>query len=131
MPEQRPEDRRPTGASNTTVHSLSQQLQAAPATPSLLHQEQEVRGLISGVRLWVQSSTNSTSQGLDMSIPSPELDEAEVLFSEIELGPRIGVGCFGEVFKARWRQTTVAVKRLFDQSLAESTLRVRSRHCIM
>ena len=61
-----------------------------------------------------------------MSIPSPELDEAEVLFSEVELGPRIGVGCFGEVFKARWRQTTVAVKRLFDQSLAESTLRVGS-----
>lgn len=51
-------------------------------------------------------------------------EDVEVNFSEVELGPRIGIGCFGEVFRARWRQTTVAVKRLFDQSLSEQSLRV-------
>lgn len=51
-------------------------------------------------------------------------NDVEVDFSEVELGPRIGIGCFGEVFKARWRHTTVAVKRLIDQSLSEQSLRV-------
>lgn len=51
-------------------------------------------------------------------------NDVEVDFSEVELGPRIGLGCFGEVFKARWRQTTVAVKRLFDQSLSQASLKV-------
>ena len=51
-------------------------------------------------------------------------NDVEVDFSEVELGPRIGLGCFGEVFKARWRQTTVAVKRLFDQSLSQESLKV-------
>ena len=51
-------------------------------------------------------------------------EDVEVDFKEVELGPRIGVGCFGEVFRARWRQTTVAVKRLFDQSMSEQSLKV-------
>ena len=51
-------------------------------------------------------------------------EDVEVNFSDVELGPRIGIGCFGEVFRARWRQTTVAVKRLFDQSLSQQSLRV-------
>ncbi len=53
-----------------------------------------------------------------------DANEAEVDFAEVELGPRIGIGCFGEVFKARWRHTTVAVKRLFDQSLSEQSIKV-------
>ena len=51
-------------------------------------------------------------------------EDVEVDFSEVQMGPRIGVGCFGEVFKARWRQTTVAVKRLFDQTLTDHSLKV-------
>lgn len=54
-------------------------------------------------------------------------EDVEVDFSEVQMGPRIGVGCFGEVFKARWRQTTVAVKRLFDQTLTDHSLKVW--HC--
>lgn len=33
---------------------------------------------------------------------------------ELELGRRIGSGSFGEVFRAQWRHTDVAVKRLSD-----------------
>lgn len=70
----------------------------------------------------VQGTSSDSATG-SQSVFS-EANEAEVEFSEIELGPRIGIGCFGEVFKARWRQTTVAVKRLFDQSLSEQSLKV-------
>lgn len=61
---------------------------------------------------------------LQTSVSLPATEEAEVDFDEIELGPRIGIGCFGEVFKARWRQTTVAVKRLFAQSVSEKSIEV-------
>lgn len=36
--------------------------------------------------------------------------------TEIELGRRIGSGSFGEVFRAQWRHTNVAVKRLTNVS---------------
>ena len=57
--------------------------------------------------------------------------DVEVDFSEVELGPRIGLGCFGEVFKARWRQTTIAVKRLYDQSLSQESLKVSRLLCLL
>ena len=57
----------------------------------------------------------------------PEVDDAEIDFASLELGPRIGMGCFGEVFKAHWRQTTVAVKKFLEQSLSDQTLRVSLR----
>lgn len=56
---------------------------------------------------------------------------------EIKIGPRIGKGSFAEVFKARWRGTLVAVKRLPAHSLTpdffedferEAALMKRLRH---
>ena len=70
-----------------------------------------------------EDSQNEQFSQTTSSILSSQ-NEAEVDFSEVELGPRIGIGCFGEVFKARWRHTTVAVKRLFDQSLTEQSIKV-------
>lgn len=73
------------------------------------------------------SLSEATTSTVDDDILAVEAaDDVEVPFEEIELGPRIGVGCFGEVFKARWRQTTVAVKRLFAQTLSENNIKVRS-----
>ena len=44
--------------------------------------------------------------------------------SEIIWGPRIAVGGFAEVFKARWQGTTVAVKKLLatDKKVAQRHL---------
>jgi hypothetical protein len=56
---------------------------------------------------------------------------------EIKIGPRIGKGSFAEVFKARWRGTLVAVKKLPAHSLTpdffedferEAALMKRLRH---
>ena len=46
-----------------------------------------------------------------------EVDEWEIPADEIELGPRIGIGSFGEVYRGTWRLTDVAVKRLLEQDL--------------
>ena len=35
-----------------------------------------------------------------------------ISWDEIELGRRIGAGSYGEVFRAQWRHTDVAVKRI-------------------
>jgi hypothetical protein len=37
---------------------------------------------------------------------------------EITLGPRIGIGSYGEVYKGTWRGTEVAVKRFLEQNLS-------------
>lgn len=61
----------------------------------------------------------------------------QVLPQELKIGPRIGKGSFAEVFKARWRGTLVAVKRLPAHSLTpeffedferEAALMKRLRH---
>jgi hypothetical protein len=49
----------------------------------------------------------------------PGLDDAagawEIDPHEVTLGPRIGIGSYGEVYKGTWRGTEVAVKRFIEQ----------------
>lgn len=61
----------------------------------------------------------------------------QVMPKELKIGPRIGKGSFAEVYKARWRGTLVAVKRLPAHSLTpdffedferEAALMKRLRH---
>ncbi len=40
------------------------------------------------------------------------------------MGPRIGVGSFGEVYRGSWRHTDVAVKRLLDQEVHAAMVKV-------
>ena len=54
-----------------------------------------------------------------------ELDEWEIEADEIELGPRIGIGSYGEVYRGIWRHTDVAVKRLLEQDLTDQLMEVR------
>ncbi|KAL3133959.1 hypothetical protein ABBQ32_008406 [Trebouxia sp. C0010 RCD-2024] len=47
-----------------------------------------------------------------------EPDEWEIDADELELGPRIGIGSFGEVYRGTWRHTDVAVKKFLEQDLS-------------
>lgn len=59
------------------------------------------------------SSSNRLLQAVDLTIQP----------SEILLGERVGIGSFGEVHRALWRNTTeVAVKRILDQELSDAIL---------
>ena len=51
--------------------------------------------------------------------------EWEIEADEITLGPRIGIGSFGEVFRGTWRHTDVAVKRFLEQDLSPQVIAVR------
>jgi hypothetical protein len=60
------------------------------------------------------------------------LEEWEIQPDEIVLGPRIGIGSFGEVYRGIWRQTDVAVKRLLDQEVSQhvSTWGTKCMGCV-
>lgn len=51
-------------------------------------------------------------------------DDWEIDADEVFMGPRIGVGSFGEVYRGSWRHTDVAVKRLLDQDVQENVVQV-------
>ena len=50
--------------------------------------------------------------------PPPEIKEEEeeaewvIKYSELKIGRSIGHGSYGEVYRAQWRQTDVAVKKM-------------------
>lgn len=50
-------------------------------------------------------------------------DPFEIDPSELTVGPRIGLGSFGEVYRGAWRRTEVAIKRLIDQQLTPDGVR--------
>lgn len=50
-------------------------------------------------------------------------DPFEIDPSELTVGPRIGLGSFGEVYRGAWRRTEVAIKRLIDQQLTPEGVR--------
>ena len=54
-------------------------------------------------------------------------DEWEIAAEEILMGPRIGIGSFGEVYRGSWRHTDVAVKRLLEQDYQPTMVKVRMR----
>ena len=57
--------------------------------------------------------------------PPPPVDEDdpyEIDPSDLVVGPRIGIGSFGEVYRAQWRRTDVAVKRLLDGEMGDAAV---------
>lgn len=74
-----------------------------------------------------QVCLSGVGAGSSSSFAAADMDAAEweIDASEIDLGPRIGIGSFGEVFRGTWRHTDVAVKRFLEQDLSPQVLSVR------
>ncbi|KAK9814388.1 hypothetical protein WJX72_005059 [[Myrmecia] bisecta] len=72
----------------------------------------------------IPSGSGSSLQAhpVDLTASLEEPDEWEIPAEEIELGPRIGIGSYGEVYRSTWRHTDVAVKRLLEQDLSPSLI---------
>lgn len=68
------------------------------------------------------SEVPASDHAADVEVP----DEWEIKPEELKVGPRIGFGSFGEVYRGSWRYTDVAVKKLIDQELSPSLLEVGS-----
>ena len=67
------------------------------------------------------------SQQMPVTSQDEAEDEWEIAPEELLLGPRIGVGSFGEVYRGSWRHTDVAVKRLLEQEFSHNIMEVRSK----
>eukprot|EP00891_Asterochloris_glomerata_P009732 jgi/Astpho2/9732/e_gw1.00149.41.1_t len=95
---------------------MSLNLQVGPAAPlaAVLHvPEPSSQGLQA-------SHTPAQESALESA---GEADEWEIPYEELELGPRIGIGSFGEVYKGNWRHTDVAVKRFLEQDLSPQLMK--------
>ncbi|GFH25143.1 mitogen activated protein kinase kinase kinase 3, partial [Haematococcus lacustris] len=57
-------------------------------------------------------------ESLQMAGQPWEIDPGELVF-----GQRLGMGSFGEVFRGEWRGTEVAIKRLLEHTLSDSSMR--------
>lgn len=70
-------------------------------------------------------STFDPSLALIGTADSSLYDDCSIPASEIQLeGPRLAVGSYGEVFKATWNGTDVAVKKLLEQDVCPVVMEV-------
>ncbi|EOA34207.1 hypothetical protein CARUB_v10021716mg [Capsella rubella] len=51
-----------------------------------------------------------------------DVSDCEILWEDITLGERIGLGSYGEVYRGDWHGTEVAVKKFLDQDLTGEAL---------
>ncbi|CAH9094942.1 unnamed protein product [Cuscuta europaea] len=68
---------------------------------------------------------SNTSTGLSLSQINQVLDdvnECEIPWEDLVLGERIGLGSYGEVYRADWNGTEVAVKKFLDQDFSGAAL---------
>ncbi|KAK6921312.1 Serine-threonine/tyrosine-protein kinase, catalytic domain [Dillenia turbinata] len=63
-------------------------------------------------------SAGTDSMKSDVSLE----DVADIQWNEINLGERIGLGSYGEVYRGEWHGTEVAVKRFLDQDISGESL---------
>ncbi|XP_010453242.1 PREDICTED: serine/threonine-protein kinase EDR1-like isoform X1 [Camelina sativa] len=68
----------------------------------------------------VSTVCDSHDQGIN-----PLLGEAakwEIMWEDLQIGERIGIGSYGEVYRAEWNGTEVAVKKFLDQDFSGDAL---------
>ncbi|KNA15902.1 hypothetical protein SOVF_094070 isoform A [Spinacia oleracea] len=63
---------------------------------------------------------SASSARSDMTLD--DVSDCEILWEEITVGERIGLGSYGEVYRGDWRGTEVAVKRFLDQDIFGESL---------
>ncbi|KAG9133842.1 hypothetical protein Leryth_023155 [Lithospermum erythrorhizon] len=71
--------------------------------------------------------TDSSSSSIEFNPPQidPMIDdvgECEIPWEDLDIGERIGLGSYGEVYHADWNGTEVAVKKFLDQDFSGAAL---------
>ncbi|PKA63645.1 Serine/threonine-protein kinase EDR1 [Apostasia shenzhenica] len=65
-------------------------------------------------------SGGSEKKGINLILDS--VGEWEIRWEDLHIGERIGLGSYGEVYRADWNGTDVAVKKFLDQDLSGDAL---------
>ncbi|XP_054804335.1 serine/threonine-protein kinase EDR1-like isoform X2 [Prosopis cineraria] len=68
------------------------------------------------------SSIDSIAIGGDQILDDVDVGECEIPWEDFIIGERIGLGSYGEVFRADWNGTEVAVKKFLDQDFSGAAL---------
>ncbi|KAL1557310.1 mitogen-activated protein kinase kinase kinase [Salvia divinorum] len=68
------------------------------------------------------SSRDVDASGNNVQIEPVLNGVAEILWEDLQIGERIGIGSYGEVYRAEWNGTEVAVKRFMKQDISGDAL---------
>ncbi|CAA2959682.1 serine threonine- kinase EDR1 [Olea europaea subsp. europaea] len=68
------------------------------------------------------SNQSSDSKNQNMKNDPVLSGVAEILWEDLQIGERIGIGSYGEVYRAEWNGTEVAVKRFMNQDISGTAL---------
>ncbi|CAO2818127.1 unnamed protein product [Amaranthus hypochondriacus] len=94
--------------------------------------ERDTSGANSEERTSDRSAGGDSASSARSDMQLDDVSDCEILWEEITLGERIGLGSYGEVYRGDWRGTEVAVKRFLDQDIyGESLEEFRSEVRIM
>ncbi|KAL2525618.1 Protein kinase superfamily protein [Abeliophyllum distichum] len=64
------------------------------------------------------SNQSSASKNQNMKNDPVLSGVAEILWEDLQIGERIGIGSYGEVYRAEWNGTEVAVKKFMNQDIS-------------
>ncbi|KAG9459192.1 hypothetical protein H6P81_003700 [Aristolochia fimbriata] len=68
------------------------------------------------------SDKSTENESVRSDVTLDDVSEWEIQWEEINLGERIGLGSYGEVYRGEWHGTEVAVKRFLDQDISGDAL---------
>ncbi|KAI9098949.1 hypothetical protein K1719_024716 [Acacia pycnantha] len=68
------------------------------------------------------SPIDSIAIGGDQILDDVDVGDCEIPWEDLIIGERIGLGSYGEVFRADWNGTEVAVKKFLDQDFSGAAL---------
>ncbi|XP_065851652.1 serine/threonine-protein kinase EDR1 [Euphorbia lathyris] len=68
------------------------------------------------------SSIDSSRNKFDQIFDDADVGECEIPWEDLDIGERIGLGSYGEVYHADWNGTEVAVKKFLDQDFSGAAL---------
>ncbi|KAL0347929.1 UNVERIFIED_CONTAM: Serine/threonine-protein kinase EDR1 [Sesamum angustifolium] len=89
-------------------------------------QKESMRDRLIGTSMKLMETEGaSCSLDLGANFVDPEIDdvgECEIVWEDLVLGERIGLGSYGEVYHADWNGTEVAVKKFLDQDFSGAAL---------
>ncbi|KAF3785792.1 Serine/threonine-protein kinase [Nymphaea thermarum] len=79
--------------------------------------QENIKGQDLSEREMVKSNKHDIVKSFDGKI-SPAFADWEIPWEDLQIGERIGLGSYGEVYHADWNGTEVAVKKFLDQDLS-------------
>ncbi|PIN25655.1 Tyrosine kinase [Handroanthus impetiginosus] len=87
--------------------------------------KQNMRDRLVGTKKLMETGGASSSLHLGANHVDTEIDdvgECEIVWEDLVIGERIGLGSYGEVYHADWNGTEVAVKKFLDQDFSGAAL---------